>query len=160
MAAYFSLLVYGRWFAFLNRLRSYVDRNRNCHTCPDCGAEFEPNYRTLKQTGHHRARVFYARVAMERRLGQLYQQLPVDAGVRDSRMSDRILTMQEHGIITKAMARRATRHWARASRVCHGEPCSVEQATRIVKTINLLLEDMRGRAASVDAVVLEIGGAA
>lgn len=132
-------------------LQSYFDRRRRCHTCPDCGAEFAPNMRTLKQTGHHRARVFYARVALERRLFQLFARLPDDVQ-RGQTMSDRIRALHECGMLSRGLARRVARNWSRSSRICHGEPCDLASASQIVRAINVLLEEISDRRLSPAAV--------
>src|SRR5262245_43207448 len=140
-----SLALPRSWSVFLgiNYFRSLIERRQLTHTCPDCGAEVSPNFKTLKRTGHHRARVYYARLALERRLMELYARVPIASRpARNWRMQDRITALFRAGILSKAHARRAAKRWSQCSKVCHGGTCDVISADRLVRTTNRLLNEL------------------
>jgi hypothetical protein len=121
-------------FRWRYRLASLFSRCNRCHTCPDCGAEIFANFKALKRSGHHRARVFYGRLALERRIDELYSRLPI-FHVGDPGTGPKIAALHKHEIIGKGLARCLAKNWANSSKIVHGAPCSMDRASQVVHAI-------------------------
>jgi hypothetical protein len=115
---------------------------RHAMLCPQCRIEVQPDAGLLHQTGHYRAQVFYARLALETRIGELWKRMPQPQRKRVHGIVERCHELYIEGIINVNEMASTIKLYRRACEVVHGGPCDADRARSIYSRTTTVLSRM------------------
>ena len=123
----------------------------------------------------YRLQVLEARIALEKRIAELFYRLPADRQFDDAKILARVIRLRQHGMVSNRLIRAIGKYYKRASIIVHGGCCNAEQARVAVSGLYRILhelDDSHGRREpqprkplpaellTVSSCELAIGGAA
>lgn len=77
-----------------------------------------------------------ARIRAERRIGELFERLPVEARIKNDRnFVARMILLRQYSMLTNNELRHLAHQYNRASKVIHGSMCEPKRARNIVQAL-------------------------